>query len=141
MRIGVTCAGRIVARSVGIWWNGGAYADIGPRVTEKTGLTAMGPYSVAHVAVNSYALYTNLPPAGALRGFGIPQIAWAHESDTDTIAHALAIDPVEFRRRNLLRNGCEHATGTILRDAYAPEILERIAERLKNHVPVNTAAR
>ena len=50
-------------------------------------------------SVDSYALYTNLPPAGALRGFGIPQLVWAYESHTDMMARELGIDPVEFRRR------------------------------------------
>ena len=63
---GVDRAGRLVARECEVWWNGGAYADIGPRVTQKSGFTAPGPYDVQDVAIDSYALYTNLPPAGAL---------------------------------------------------------------------------
>src|SRR5437764_802671 len=84
--------GRLVARECEVWWNGGAYADIGPRVTQKSGFTAPGPYDIDHVAIDSYALYTNLPPAGALRGFGIPQLVWAYESNTDLIARELGID-------------------------------------------------
>ena len=68
-------------------------------------------------SIDSYALYTNLPPAGALRGFGIPQLVWAYESHTDMIARALMRDPVEFRKQNLLRDGRPQATGTILKDA------------------------
>src|SRR5262249_3950425 len=70
----------VVARQCTIWWNGGAYADIGPRVTQKSGFTACGPYDIDNVSIDSYALYTNLPPAGALRGFGIPQLVWSYES-------------------------------------------------------------
>ena len=99
------------------WWNGGAYADIGPRVTQKSGFTAAGPYDIDNVTIDSYELYTNLPPAGALRGFGIPQLVWAYESHTDMIARALGIDPVEFRRKNILRDGRPQATGTMMRDA------------------------
>ena len=105
IKSGVSRDGRIVARECEVWWNGGAYADIGPRVTQKSGFTAPGPYDIEHVAIDSYALYTNLPPAGALRGFGIPQLVWAYESHTDMMARELGIDPVEFRRRNLLRDG------------------------------------
>ena len=112
-----------------MWWNGGAYADIGPRVTQKSGFTAPGPYDIDNVSVDSYALYTNLPPAGALRGFGIPQLVWAYESHTDMMARELGIDPVEFRRKNLLRDGRPHATGTIMRDAATEKVLERVAER------------
>ena len=82
-----------------VLWNGGAYADIGPRVTQKSGFTAPGPYDIDNVSINSFELYTNRPPAGALRGFGIPQLVWAYESHTDMIARALGIDPVEFRRK------------------------------------------
>ena len=76
-----------------------------------------GPTTSSTCSIDSYELYTNRPPAGALRGFGIPQLVWAYESHTDMIARALGIDPVEFRRRNILRDGRPQATGTIMRDA------------------------
>ncbi len=122
--------GRITARECEVWWNGGAYADIGPRVTQKSGFTAAGPYDIDNVQINSYALYTNRPPAGALRGFGIPQLVWAYESHTDLIARALKIDPLEFRRKNILREGRPQATGTAMKDAAIELVLERIAARL-----------
>ena len=122
--------GRVTARRCEIWWNGGAYADIGPRVTQKAGFTAAGPYDIENVALDSYAVYTNRPPASALRGFGAPQTAWAYETHTDLIAEALGIDKVEFRRKNILRNGRAQATGTILRDTALEAVLDRLAERL-----------
>src|SRR5688500_7118494 len=127
IKSGVAPDGRIVARECEVWWNGGAYADIGPRVTQKSGFTAAGPYDIEHVAIDSYALYTNLPPAGALRGFGIPQLVWAYESHTDLLARELGIDAVEFRRRNLLREGRPQATGTRMQDAAIEKVLERAA--------------
>ncbi|KAB2878685.1 MAG: xanthine dehydrogenase family protein molybdopterin-binding subunit [Pseudorhodoplanes sp.] len=122
--------GRITARQCKTWWNGGAYADIGPRVTQKAGFTAAGPYDIENVALDSYAVYTNRPPASALRGFGAPQTAWAYETHTDLIAEALNIDKLEFRRRNILRNGRPQATGTVVRDTGLEAILDRLAERL-----------
>ena len=122
--------GRITARECEVWWNGGAYADIGPRVTQKSGFTAAGPYDIDNVHIDSYALYTNRPPAGALRGFGIPQLVWAYESHTDLIARALEIDPLEFRRKNILREGRPQSTGTAMKDAAIELVLERIAARL-----------
>src|SRR5207247_1534285 len=116
IKTGVKNDGRIVAREVEMWWNGGAYVDIGPRVTQKSGLTAAGPYDIEHVALDGYAVYTNEPPAGALRGFGVSQVVWAYECQTDIIARELGIDPVEFRRQNLLREGRPHATGMIMTD-------------------------
>ena len=127
IKTGVTKDGRITARQVETFWNGGAYADIGPRVTQKSGFTAAGPYDIEHVHIDSYALYTNLPPAGALRGFGIPQLVWAYESHADMIARALGMDAVEFRRRNILHEGRPQATGTPMRDAAIDRVLERVA--------------
>ena len=130
IRSAVTSDGRITARQCDVWWNGGAYADIGPRVTQKSGFTAAGPYDIENVAIDSYAVYTNLPPAGALRGFGIPQMVWAYEGQTDIIARALKIDPLEFRRKNLLKNGRPQATGTVIHDAAIDTVLERVADRM-----------
>ncbi len=130
IKSGVAKDGRITARDCEVWWNGGAYADIGPRVTQKSGFTAAGPYDIDNVKIDSYALYTNLPPAGALRGFGIPQLVWAYECHTDMIARALKMDPLEFRRKNILRDGRPQATGTIMRDAAIEKVLERVAARM-----------
>jgi CO/xanthine dehydrogenase Mo-binding subunit len=121
--------GRITARRCEVFWNGGAYADIGPRIAQKSGFTAPGPYDIENVEIDSYSLYTNLPPAGALRGFGIPQLVWAYESHTDMIARALKLDPIEFRRANILREGRPQATGTPMQDAAIEAVLDRLAAR------------
>ena len=123
--------GRITARKCEVFWNGGAYADIGPRVTHKSGFTAGGPYDIENISIDSYAMYTNMTPAGALRGFGMPQLTFAYESHTDMVARALKIDPLEFRRKNVLRNGRPQATGTILKDAALEAVLEHVADRLR----------
>ncbi len=135
IKSGVTKEGRITARECEVWWNGGAYADIGPRVTQKSGFTAAGPYEIDHVRIDSYALYTNLPAAGALRGFGIPQLVWAYESHTDMIARELKIDPLAIRRKNLLREGRPQATGTLMHDAELDLVLERLATRMQWEKP------
>jgi CO/xanthine dehydrogenase Mo-binding subunit len=133
IKSGVTHDGRIVSRECEVWWNGGAYADIGPRVTQKSGFTAPGPYDIEHVLIDSYALYTNLPPAGALRGFGIPQLVWAYESHTDMMARELGIDPFAFRRKNLLRDGRPQATGTVMQDAALEKVLDRLESLMEWH--------
>ena len=122
--------GKVLARRCDVWWNGGAYADIGPRVTQKSGFTAAGPYDIDNVYLESKSVYTNRPPAGALRGFGIPQLVWAYESHTDLIARELNMDPVDFRRLNILKNGRPQATGTIMVDAATDTVLERTAEMM-----------
>ncbi len=130
IKSGVDENGRIIARKCEVFWNGGAYADIGPRVTQKSGLTAAGPYDIDNVWIDSYALYTNETPSGALRGFGVPQLVWAYESHTDMIARALKLDPIEFRRKNILRDGRPHATGTVMKDAAIEKVLDKLAERV-----------
>lgn len=136
----VSKSGKVTARECEVWWNGGAYADIGPRVTQKSGFTAPGPYDIDHVAIESYALYTNLPPAGALRGFGIPQLVWAYENHTDMVARALKIDPLEFRRQNILKNGRPQATGTVMKDAAIDLVLERLAALMEWEKPFDNGS-
>lgn len=128
--------GKVTGRKCEVWWNGGAYADIGPRVTQKSGFTAAGPYDIDNVSIDSYALYTNRPPAGALRGFGIPQLVWAYESHTDIIARELKIDPIDFRKRNILRNGRPQAVGTIVEDGEFEAILDDLARRMDWNKPL-----
>jgi CO/xanthine dehydrogenase Mo-binding subunit len=130
IKSGVDKDGRIVARKCEVFWNGGAYADVGPRVTQKSGLTASGPYDIGNLWIDSYALYTNVTPAGALRGFGVPQLVWAYEGHMDMMARALNMDPVEFRRKNLMREGVQHATGQVLKDAPLDKVLDKVTERM-----------
>src|SRR5262245_56454335 len=135
IKTGLDQDGRITARKCEVFWNGGAYADVGPRVTHKSGFVAAGPYDIDNVSIDSYALYTNMTPAGALRGFGLPQLAFAYESHTDMIAQALKVDPVEFRRKNLLRDGRPQASGTILKDAPLEAVLDHVCERMSWQAP------
>ena len=123
IRSAVDVEGRIMGRKCEVWWNGGAYADIGPRVTQKSGFTAAGPYDIENIDIDSFALYTNRPPAGALRGFGIPQLVWAYESHTDIIARELGIDPIDFRKRNIRRNRRPQAVWSCSVVTHRPHIL------------------
>src|ERR1700722_2407613 len=135
IKSGVAKDGRVTARACEVFWNGGAYADIGPRGTQKSGFTSPGPYDIDNISIDSYSLYTTRTPAGALRGFGIPQLVWAYESHTDLIARELGVDPVEFRRKNLLRDGRPQASGTVLNDAAIPEVFEALVGRMKWNAP------
>src|SRR3984957_4015580 len=76
-------------------------------------------------------MYTNMTPAGALRGFGMTPLTFAYDIQTEMLARSLDIDPVEFRRNNVLRNGRPQATGTILEDAALEPVLEHVADRLR----------
>jgi CO/xanthine dehydrogenase Mo-binding subunit len=135
LKTGVKSDGQILAREVEVWWNGGAYADIGPRVAQKSGFTSAGPYDIENIAIQSHAIYTNEPPAGALRGFGISQVVWAYESQMDIIAQALGKDPLDLRRRNILREGRPHATGMMMTDIDIDAVLNRLSERMEWNRP------
>ena len=86
-------------------FNTGAYASWGPTVANRVPVHATGPYVVPHVRAATRAIYTNNPPAGAFRGFGVPQAAIAHEALMDELADRLGIDRLEFRHLNAMRAG------------------------------------
>jgi CO/xanthine dehydrogenase Mo-binding subunit len=92
----------------------GAYASWGPTVANRVPVHAMGPYAWDAVEATSRAIYTNNPPAGAFRGFGVPQAAVAHEALMDDLADQLGIDRLELRLANALRAGGATATGQVL---------------------------
>jgi CO/xanthine dehydrogenase Mo-binding subunit len=140
IKSGLDKDGKIVARKCEVYWNGGAYADVGPRVTQKSGLTASGPYDIDNVWIDSYALYTNVTPSGALRGFGVPQLVWAYESHMDMMARALKLDPVAFRRQNIMREGGPHTTSQTLRDAPVEKVMDTVLERMNWAKPFDKAA-
>ena len=92
----------------------GAYASWGPTVAGRVPVHCMGPYRVPNVRAEARAIFTHSPPAGAFRGFGVPQAAVAHETLIDELAVACGLDPLAFRRRNALRVGDRTATGQVL---------------------------
>lgn len=116
IKTGVKKDGTITARECEVVLDTGAYAEIGPRVSKKSGFTAAGPYKIPNVKLDSYCVYTNKVPAGAFRGFGVPQSTWAYESQIDMIAERLGLDPLEIRLKNLYDEGSEFITGETLRN-------------------------
>lgn len=128
VKTGVSRDGRLIARECEIYMDTGAYADAGPRVTQKAGYRAVGPYHIPHVKTDAYTVYTNTVPAGAFRGFGTLQVTWAYESQMDIIARRLKIDPLEFRLKNLLRKGQTYTPGDTPVDCDLSEGLLRAAK-------------
>ncbi|MBI4444867.1 MAG: xanthine dehydrogenase family protein molybdopterin-binding subunit [Acidobacteria bacterium] len=131
IKTGVKKDGTIVARDCRVHLNTGAYAEIGPRVAKKSGYTAAGPYVIPNVNIESCLLYTNTVPAGAFRGFGVSQSTWAHESQTDMIARALNLDPLELRLKNLLDEGKEFVTGERIHSFALKECLQKVAAAIE----------
>ena len=127
--------GEITGRKCEVFWDTGAYAEIGPRIVHKSGYTSAGPYRIANVWIDSYCVYTNHVPAGAFRGFGVPQVIWAYDSQTDMIARTLGADPVEFRMRYALNEGETFATGTPVRSFGVKQALQEAANAVEFSKP------
>lgn len=111
---GATKEGKLMVADVDILMDGGAYASSGPAVASRAAIHAAGPYYVPHVRIRSRSAYTNNPIAGAMRGFGVPQVAFACESQMDLLAERLGIDPLRFREMNILKQGMKTITGQVL---------------------------
>ena len=121
--------GMLTAVEVDILGDTGAYASYGATVAIRSAVHATGPYQVPNVKVRSRMVYTNNPWSGAMRGFGVPQMAFAHESQMDLLAQALKMDPIEIRLKNSLRVGSETATGqTLMASVGIGETLKKVKE-------------
>ena len=131
VKTGVTKDGQLIARECQIYMDTGAYADAGPRVTQKAGYRSLGPYNIPYAKVEAYGVYTNTVPAGAFRGFGALQVTWAYESQMDMIADRLGLDPLDFRLKNLLKKGDLYTKGDTPVDCDMSEGLLKVADRIQ----------
>lgn len=123
-------AGNLVAVTSDVRYDTGAFADVGPRITAKSGMVAAGPYRVGSVEVRSRCVYTNKVSAGPFRGFGVPQVTWSHETLIDELAHELGEDPYRFRRRHLLREGDVASVGTPMHSADFIGCIDAVADAI-----------
>ena len=105
LKTGVKRDGTLVAREAEIYLDTGAYADNGPQVAVRAATRVLGPYRYSHIRSDAYAVYTNCGGAGSFRSIGAPQTIFCCESQMDSIAARLGIDPAELRSKNLLRKG------------------------------------
>ncbi len=134
MKTGARRDGTLVAHQVIIYGDAGAYASLSEHVMLRATTHAAGPYEVPNVVVDTYAAYTNNVPAGAFRGFGVTQSAFAMESQMDMLAEALGLSPLEIRRRNILAVGKKTLAGQVLTESCGlPETLERVAAEMEKH--------
>lgn len=111
IRVGCDADGRLTAVRARLIGDKGAYASVGAKVLERAAGHAVGPYKVPNVDIESLAVYTNNPPGGAMRGFGVNQAAFAIERSLDRLARAVGIDGWEIRWRNALALGDRFCTG------------------------------
>ena len=105
IKIGAKRDGTLTAMQMRIVSNTGAYGNHGMPVLEHACGESISVYRCANKRIDGYAVYTNTLPAGAFRGYGLPQSAFAVESAMDEVARAIGMDPFEFRRRNIVRQG------------------------------------
>lgn len=115
-RVGAMRDGRLAAMDFAADFNTGAYASWGPTVANRVPVHASGPYRMPHYRALTRAIHTHLVPAGAFRGFGVPQSAIAQEQLYDELALRLNIDPLEFRILNALGAGEPTVTGQVFAD-------------------------
>lgn len=107
LKTGVKRDGTLVAREAEIHLDTGGYADNGPAVAIRAATRVLGPYRFSHIRTDAYAVYTHAGSAGSFRAIGAPQTIFASESQMDTIAAKLGIDPAELRLKNFLKKGEE----------------------------------
>ena len=132
VKMGARLDGRLTAVETELYGDTGAYASLGEKVMTRATTHSSGPYEIPHVRADCYAMYTNNPPAGAFRGFGVLQSAFAIESMMDILAEKLHMDPIELRRRNALRLGSITNTGQVLDESVGLlECIERVETEMR----------
>jgi CO/xanthine dehydrogenase Mo-binding subunit len=128
LETGARSDGTLVARRGRLLLDGGAYCGEGGFFAQMAAMHACGPYVVEAVNVESSLVYTNSQPSGSIRAPTAPQVCWAVEQHMDELAEALALDPLELRRRTLIEEGAESPTKQRFDRIGAKETLERAAE-------------
>jgi len=129
MEAGCDSEGNLTFCDARVTGDTGAYASLGGEVVERATVHATGPYRFQALRLEGRTVYTNNPPAGAMRGFGVPQVAFAVEALVDRLADAVGIDRLEFRAQNGLRPGWPFSTGqTMEPDVRFVETLDAVRE-------------
>ncbi|NDJ78752.1 MAG: molybdopterin-dependent oxidoreductase [Chloroflexi bacterium] len=135
IKTGAKKDGHLVAVQAELYGDAGAYASLSDKVMTRATTHATGPYVVPHAKIDCYAMYTNNPPSGAFRGFGVTQSAFAVEQNMDILAGELGLDPVKFRRMNAQQVGATTATGQVLRESVG--LIETIDDVRRDMQPEN----
>ena len=128
MKTGVKQDGTLVAHQARVLFNSGAYGGFKPAPGVNLGGASKsgGPYKIPHMHIEGVQVYTNTVPGGFMRAPGEPQAVFAAESQMDLVARRLGMDPLEFRRKNLIEEGDENPIGTVYTNVKAIETLEAV---------------
>ncbi|HBA84463.1 MAG TPA: dehydrogenase [Verrucomicrobia bacterium] len=131
IKLGVKKDGTITALEHTMHWDAGGYVEYGANVVNAAGLSATGPYRVPNLKIDSVCVYTNLPPGGPYRGFGYSEFHFGLESHITRIAKMIGMDPVEFRRKNAIREGDTLAYGAKMNPNGLHEAIDRVAQEIE----------
>lgn len=130
-KTGADKKGKLIALEAEIIGDTGAYASWAVNVLRKAGVHATGPYEIPNVKIDSYAVYTNNPFCGAMRGFGATQVPVACEQQMDMLAEELNMSPMEIRLKNCFKKGSETATGQMLTENVPLEMcIKSVSKRI-----------
>ncbi len=141
VKLGAKKDGRLTAAKAELYGDTGAYASLGEKVLTRATTHANGPYDVPNAKSDCFAMYTNNVPAGAFRGFGVTQSAYAVEMTIDELAEQLQIDPIELRKMNALRVGSTTNTGQVLRESVGLiECIDKVVDEIKREAAPSTAS-
>ncbi|NMB35225.1 MAG: molybdopterin-dependent oxidoreductase [Firmicutes bacterium] len=131
-KMGADREGKLIAAEITMIADTGAYASYGPATLTRAVTLAVGPYVVPNIKIDACAVYTNNLICGAMRGFGVPQIAVAHEGMMDRLAGELGISPLEMRRRNIYKEGSVSSSGQTLKAVGIGRTLEAAVQETDN---------
>jgi CO/xanthine dehydrogenase Mo-binding subunit len=135
MKDGVTKDGHIVARQIKAVRDAGAYNSLNPFLIDKYSFQSTGPYFIPNVYVEGYCVYTNRPPASAMRGFGVTTATFTTEVQMNKIAVMLGKDPWEIRFMNAYRNGDQMHTRRVLDSVALIEVLQALGKKVGIELP------
>src|SRR5439155_1286821 len=134
MRTAMTSEGNLIAREVDCWFDTGAYADNGPRVTATGGDAAPGPYRWHAYRVDARCVYTNTAPAGSYRAFGAAHLQWIGESQIDELARRVGLDPVAVHGADTRFTPYDRSTGASRSTTIAGLAVQRAAKEVREQL-------
>ncbi len=129
LKVGLSGEGKIIAVAARVVQDGGAYCGYGPVTVLYSGALLGAIYDIPNVRYDGYRVLTNKPACGAMRGHGTVNVRFAFEAMLDALAHDASMDPVELRRRNLLRAPCVTVNGLRVTSYGLPECIDKVVER------------
>jgi len=131
LKVGVKNDGTITALEHTLYWDAGAYVEYGANVVNAAGLSATGPYRIPNIKIDSFCVYTNLPPGGPYRGFGYSEFLFGLESHINELAKKINMDPVEFRKKNAIREGDRLTYGAKMNPNGLLEAIDKVAKEIE----------